>query len=390
LSGYATNCFNREILVLERECFPEQTYCSFEGRFLEDWGETGVRLMKQARNFDLQPKYEMIDKELALTYQPCKEVPPLKELVRKHPTWLPYRSQSMAKVLELAHKVAKTNTNVLLTGGTGVGKEIIANYIHAMSHRHRSKFLAINCTALPETLLESELFGHVKGSFTGSVRDKKGLLIEADKGTIFLDEIGDVPPAIQVKLLRALQERVVRPLGSNIELPIKARIITSTNRNLEQLMRDGKFRPDLFYRLNVFPIHIPDLKERRDDILAIARYILGKYCRGSQGFSPEVIRALENYHWPGNVRELENIIEYSVILAGKGKVRLEHLPPAILENDPSSGCEPIQTDWPSMEQLEKRYILRVLDYCDGKKNKAARLLGIGSNTLWRKLKKYDA
>jgi transcriptional regulator with PAS, ATPase and Fis domain len=249
--------------------------------------------------------------------------------------------------------------------------------------------LPINCTALPLTLLESELFGHVKGSFTGADRNKTGLLIEAGNGTIFLDEIGDIALSIQSKLLRALQEKKVRPVGGNTELPIKARIIASTNRNLEDMMREGKFRADLYYRLNVFPIHIPALCERRDDILPIARYFLSKFAPGSLGFSPRVAHILENYDWPGNVRELGNAVERASILAGKQKIRLEHLPPALTVGEKACVFNHVTDGWPPLEDLEQKYILSVLDHCEGKKMKAAQLLGIGSNTLWRKLKKYQ-
>jgi transcriptional regulator with PAS, ATPase and Fis domain len=235
-------------------------------------------------------------------------------------------------------------------------------------------------------LLESELFGHVKGSFTGALRDKKGLLIEAGEGTIFLDEIGDVPLSIQVKLLRALQERKIRPVGGGMELPVKARLITSTHRDLKKMMVEGTFRADLYYRLNVFPIYIPDLKDRREDILPLARYFLSKTASSSKGFSPQVTAALEAYDWPGNVRELENAIEYACILAGKDKIRLDHLPPPITQHFAQSPECAGSVDWPSLREMEKQYIQRVLKFCGGKKGHAAKLLGIGNNTLWRKLK----
>lgn len=392
LSGFASVCFDREVLVIERSCFPRQAPCTFEGRFLPDWGdEEGSDIMENARQYDLRSKYEHLDKELAKSHReimvPENDTLPFKQIVREHPEWLPGQSTGMSKVLEMVNRVAKTNANILLTGGTGVGKEVVANYIHAISPRASASFLAINCTTLPETLLESELFGHVKGSFTGAQRDKKGLLIEAGEGTIFLDEIGDVPLSIQVKLLRALQEKKIRPVGGSTELPVKARLITSTNRDLKQMMAEGNFRSDLYYRLNVFPIHIPDLKDRREDILPIARYILGKTGSGSLGFSPQVAAALEAYDWPGNVRELENTIEYASIVAGKDKIRLEHLPAAITHNRAELDAQVAQAHWPSLHELEEQYILRVLEFCGGKKAQAAKLLGIGNNTLWRKLKK---
>ena len=392
LSGYASYCFDREVLVQEHECLHRQ-HCSFEGKFVEDWGEPGIKFMEASKDYDLKHKYAQLNKKMMASRN--KKVPKNKGertesiAALKNPELLPFRSKSMSRVLEMAHQVADTVANVLITGETGVGKEVIANFVHSLSPKSISRFLPINCTALPLTLLESELFGHVKGSFTGADRNKRGLLIEAGNGTIFLDEIGDIALSIQVKLLRALQEKKVRPVGGNTELPIKARIIASTNRNLEEMMREGKFRADLYYRLNVFPIHIPALRERRDDILPIARYFLAKFAPGSLGFSPRVAHILENYEWPGNVRELANAVERASILAGKQKIRLEHLPPALTVIDEACVFNHVRDGWPSLEKLEQKYILNVLDHCDGKKMKAAQLLGIGSNTLWRKLKKYQ-
>lgn len=392
LSGYASICFGQEVLVQEEDCYFRQ-HCSFEGRFAEQWGAQGLSFMEASKDHDLRQKYANLNKQLVASR---KKNIPQKNKARKSdntfpniPELLPFRSKSMARVLEMAQQVAQTFANVLITGDTGVGKEVIANYIHSFSHRADSKFLAINCTALPLALLESELFGHVKGSFTGADRDKKGLLIEADTGTIFLDEIGDIALSIQVKLLRALQEKKVRPVGGNTELSIKARVIASTNRDLEQMMKEGKFRADLYYRLNVFPIHIPSLRERRDDILPIARHFLSKFAPNSLGFSPRVARILENYDWPGNVRELANAVERASILAGNQKIRFEHLPPALITGDEVCVFNNVRDGWPSLAELEQKYILSVLDDCEGKKMKAAKVLGIGANTLWRKLKKYQ-
>jgi len=392
LSGFASVCFDREVLVQEQECFHRQ-HCSFEGKFVEAWGEQGVRFMEASKDHDLQNKYALLNKELLagrVNSVPQKDgYSSIDDTPRKSPEWLPYRSKSMSRVVEMAQQVAKTSANILITGGTGVGKEVVANYIHSLSLMSESRFMAINCSALPLALLESELFGHCKGAFTGADRDKKGLMIEAGSGTIFLDEIGDVPLSIQAKLLRALQERKVRPVGGNQEVAIKARVIASTNRDLEQMMKEGKFRADLYYRLNVFPIHIRSLRERRDDILPIARYFLNKYAPGSKGFSPQVAYVLENHDWPGNVRELGNAIERAGILAGNKKIRIEHLPPALTAGKEVSALQQVREGWPSLSELEKKYILSVLDYCEGKKMKASKILGIGANTLWRKLKKYQ-
>ncbi|MBW2603191.1 MAG: sigma 54-interacting transcriptional regulator [Deltaproteobacteria bacterium] len=392
LSGFASCCFNRKVLVQEQECLHRQ-HCSFEGRFVEGWGESGIKFMKDSNDLDLNNKYVELNKKMAAGRN--KKVHKNKDVHTNDIKalhgleLLPFRSKSMSRVLEMAHQVANTAANVLITGETGVGKEVIANFIHSLSPKSTSRFLPINCTALPLTLLESELFGHVKGAFTGADRNKKGLLIEADNGTIFLDEIGDIALSIQVKLLRALQEKRVRPVGGSTELPIKARIVASTNRNLEEMVREGKFRADLYYRLNVFPIHLPALRERRDDILPIARYFLTKFAPNSLGFSPRVAHILENYNWPGNVRELANAVERASILAGNQKIRFEHLPPALTGSDEACVFNQVKDGWPPLEELEQKYILSVLDHCEGKRMKAAQLLGIGSNTLWRKLKKYQ-
>lgn len=393
LSGYASVCFGRDVLVQEQEQF-QRVHCSFEGRFVEEWGKQGLRFMQANKDYDLRQKYARLNKKLSASRK--KTIPEEKDdqifeyFLQQKFKWLPHRSKDMHMVLKMAHQVAKTSSNVLITGETGVGKEVVANFIHTLSQNAPNKFLAINCTAIPITLLESELFGHIKGSFTGADSDKKGLLIEAGSGTIFLDEIGDIPPSVQVKLLRALEEKKVRPIGSHREQEIKARLIASTNRDLQQLIKDGKFRADLYYRLNVFPIFIPPLRDRRDDILPIARYFKSKFAPDSQGFSPRAAYLLENYDWPGNIRELSNAIERAGILAGKGKIKPEHLPPAIVNSGKTSFfCGPKGKE-SSLVDMEKKYILEVLNQCQGKKLKAAQKLGIGANTLWRKLKTYES
>ncbi len=376
LSGFASYCFDREVLVQEQECFHRQ-HCSFEGKFVEEWGVPGIKFMEASKDYDLQHKYALLKKIAAGR---SKKVPrdkgePAKDMTA--PKMLPSRSKSMSRILEMAHQVANTMANVLITGETGVGKEVIANFIHAMSTKSTSRFLPINCAALPLTLLESELFGHVKGAFTGADRNKSGLLIEAEDGTIFLDEIGDVALSIQAKLLRALQEKKVRPVGGNTELPIKARIIASTNRNLEELMREGKFRADLYYRLNVLPIHIPALRERRDDILPIARYFLTKFAPGSLGFSPRIAHILENYDWPGNVRELANAIERASILAGKKKIRMEHLPPALTTGDKACVINHAVDGWPSLAECGAKVYFKCAGSLRGSKSE-------GRATAWHR------
>jgi two-component system response regulator HydG len=391
LSGFGTVCFGKQVLVMERQCSMQgKRFCTFEGRFLEEWGDIGQKAMEEYRVHDLGEKLETLRRTLDVYRSrslPMEvksgERPDDKK--KNPPDWVVCRSRAMEQVMDLARRVAESRAIVLLTGETGVGKEIIARYIHYVSRGGSFPYLAINCTTLPDPLLESELFGHVKGAFTGAHRNNRGLFLEAGAGTIFLDEIGDLAPSLQMKLLRVLEDRKVRPVGGSKETPVKARVIASTNKDLDRLIEEKAFRSDLYYRINVFQIRIPSLQERRDDILPLARFFLRKHCPKCPGFSPNVVDVLESYPWPGNVRELEHAIEHATILAGKEKIQLVHLPPALNPQRLASVRETIE-GWPSLEELERRYIQQVLQRFGGKKAQAARALGIASNTLWRKLK----
>ncbi len=244
-----------------------------------------------------------------------------------------YASPKIKNVLELVNKVAKTEATVLILGESGTGKELIARAIHEQSARRHGSFVAINCGALPEGLLESELFGHVKGSFTGADRNRRGLFEEACEGTLFLDEISETTPALQVKLLRALQEGEIRRVGDNHPIKVSGRLIAASNKDLDKLVESGKFRDDLYYRLKVFPIEIPPLRERPEDILPLAEHFLRKAQKKISGsakrFSPEAAQALKAYSWPGNVRELEHTVERMLILASQAEIKLEDVPPEI-------------------------------------------------------------
>ncbi len=244
-----------------------------------------------------------------------------------------YASAKIQRVLELVSKVAKTEATVLILGESGTGKELIARAIHEQSARRHGSFVAVNCGALPEGLLESELFGHVKGSFTSADRNKRGLFEEASEGTLFLDEISETTPALQVKLLRALQEGEIRRVGDNHPIKVSGRLVAASNKNLEDLVAAGKFRDDLYYRLKVFPIEIPPLRERPEDILPLAEHFLRKAQKkmsaAAQRFSPEATQALKAYSWPGNVRELEHTVERMLILAPQTEIRLEDVPAEI-------------------------------------------------------------
>ncbi|MGB3862424.1 MAG: sigma-54 dependent transcriptional regulator [Candidatus Aminicenantaceae bacterium] len=294
------------------------------------------------------------------------------------------KSPKMLKIFELIRIVAPTNATVLITGETGTGKEVVARAVHHQSKRRSKPFIATSCAALPESLLESELFGHEKGSFTGAVERKKGKFEAADKGTLFLDEIGEINANTQVHLLRALEEKKITRIGSNEEIAVDVRVITATNKDLRQMVMQGPFREDLYYRLKVVTICLPALKERREDILPLAEHFLKKYAEENSkdviNLSPEVIEFMLNYSWPGNVRELENMIEHGVILSTRNAVTMAELPQDIIH--------PIPAEEKTIEAVTKNHILRVLDETKGNISEAAKILGVQRMTLYNKLKKY--
>jgi DNA-binding NtrC family response regulator len=299
------------------------------------------------------------------------------------------RSDALTNIFKLVEKIANTHSSVLIHGESGAGKELIAKAIHYSSVRADQPFIAINCAALPETLLESELFGYVKGAFTGAHAGKIGLFKAADGGTLFLDEISEMPPSLQVKLLRALQEREFIPLGSTKSVTFDARLIAATNRNLEEEILAQRFREDLFYRLSVFNLQVPPLRERREDIPLLVRYFVEKHCRGlnlpPKTVSDEAMQAMINYEWRGNVRELQNAIERSVTLSDD-QIEVVHLPQKVREATPITRDLTGQTL--TLEELEKRYIVETLSRVHDDKGQAAALLGIDLSTLYRKLKRY--
>jgi DNA-binding NtrC family response regulator len=302
------------------------------------------------------------------------------------------KSPEIQRVVELISRVAGTEATILIEGESGTGKELVARAIHSESPRAERPFVAINCGALPETLLESELFGHVKGAFTGATATKKGLFEEADHGTLFLDEIGDTSPATQIKLLRVLQEREIRRVGSNAPIKIDVRVLAATHRSLEELVRQGRFREDLFYRLNVVAIPLPPLRDRRDDISLLASHFLEAAARRlgkpSPRISHETMACLLEYPWPGNVRELENAIERAVLLASQETIFPGDLPPSLQR--PSTVEAPVSPTprLIRLEDVERDHILGTLEELGWNQARAAEVLGIGRNTLWRKLKDY--
>jgi DNA-binding NtrC family response regulator len=300
------------------------------------------------------------------------------------------KNRAFLDVVRLAETVAPTDSTVLITGESGTGKEVLARYIHRLSERAEGPFISINCGALPESLLESELFGHVKGAFTGAVKDKDGLLVAARGGTFFLDEIGEMSPALQVKLLRTLQEREVVPVGATSPLETDVRVIAATNRDLEHEMRRGTFRSDLYYRLNVISLHIPPLRDRADDIPLLVDHFLARF--GDDGetrtIDDETRDRLARYDWPGNVRELENALERAAVLAGKKPIALDHLPARVVDPPPQSFVADRPADNPTLEAIERAYVLWVLQAEGGNKARAAEVLGIDPSTLYRKLNRY--
>ncbi|MEK6769703.1 MAG: sigma-54 dependent transcriptional regulator [Gemmatimonadota bacterium] len=303
------------------------------------------------------------------------------------------RSKPFAEVLRLAEMVAPTDSIVLIQGESGTGKEVIARYIHELSARTEMPFLSINCGALPESLLESELFGHVKGSFTGAVKDNQGLFAAARGGSFFLDEIGETTPATQVKLLRVLQEREMIPVGGTEAVPVDVRLIAATNRDLEEDMRSGRFRSDLYYRLNVIAIHLPPLRTRKDDIPVLADAFLRRLAEerkeDPKHIDGDAMDAIMAYDWPGNVRELENALERAMTLTRGGEVTHGALPVRVTERRAMPLVSERPQVNPTLDVVERAYIMWVLQSKAGNKTRAAEVLGIDPSTLYRKLSRYE-
>lgn len=306
-------------------------------------------------------------------------------------------STAMLEVLKITSHVCRTESTVLITGESGTGKELIARAIHYNSPRKEGPFVVINCGALPENLQESELFGHVRGAFTGAIRDKIGLFQQAQKGSILLDEIGETSLSTQVKLLRFLQDGEIRPVGANKAMYIDAKVIAATNENLEKAVESGKFRKDLFYRINVIRIHLPPLRERREDIPLLVEYFLEKVMeklkKGKRVFSKEAMHALVNYDWPGNIRELQNMIERAVALSKNEIINVNELLVPVegftaVEMGPLDDEKRKSFIVTTLAEQEKNAIIDALNKYDGNQTKVAQILGISTTTLWRKIKKY--
>lgn len=359
--------------------------------------ETAVEAMKQGA-FDYLTKPIKTD-ELLLTVEKAmreallrQEVALLRQQVHQEYAFdqILGKSKPMREVFDLIRRVADSQTNILITGESGTGKELVAKAIHFNSGRREALFVAVNCAAIPEQLLESELFGHVKGSFTDAKNDKRGLFEEAQKGTLFLDEISEMPMMLQAKLLRAVQEREIRRVGATRSIPVDARIIAATNVQLAEEVKVKRFREDLFYRLNVIEIRLPPLRERKEDIPLLTNMLLQRCAalrdKPMNGISESALGLLMDYSWPGNVRELENVVERAVTLARSDKIILEDLPPVIRETSGERQViENAVERLLSLEELEGIYIRRILEKNGGNKYQAAQVLGIDRKTLYRKL-----
>ena len=299
-------------------------------------------------------------------------------------------SDEMLRVFKMVDKVADSEATILIQGESGTGKELIAREIHYRSGKSQGPFVSINCGAIPRDLLESSLFGHVKGSFTGAVRDSAGLFLVAEGGTFFLDEVGDMPIATQVKLLRALQEREIIPVGGTQTVKIDCRLVAATNSDLEKEVAAGRFRADLFYRLNVIPIRLPSLRQRRDDIPILVDHFLKRHAQNhtAKTVNKDAMDLLMRYDWPGNVRELENVMERGLILDESGVIGPEDLPEKIRFGHSQRGSLVIDTPTLRLDELEKEYILKVLNHTRWQKKRASEILGINASTLYRKLLGY--
>ncbi len=393
-SGYLSHAYGREIYCLEERCRGKgDAVCRLVGRPLEEWGEGFSSQLPFYKTACLDAALSRTTEELKRLEGHLLSRRRVVDMVGREGGLmfgLVAQSAEMQRVLNLARRVAQVDSTVLLTGESGVGKERVARLIHDESSRARGPFVAVNCGAVPEALLESELFGHVRGSFSGATQDRVGLFEAANGGTLLLDEIGEVPAAMQVKLLRVLQEREVRRVGENRARPVSARLLAATNRDLAREIRAERFRQDLYYRLRVVELRVPPLRERRADILPLARLFLAQHAertgRHLAGFTPACAQQLLRYSWPGNVRELENAVEGATVMATGRQIEIEDLPPELsLDSPPLS----VPGEARRLADVERHHIADVLRTAGGNRQKAAAWLGIGTATLYRKLKAYE-
>jgi DNA-binding NtrC family response regulator len=401
-SGYASACLGQEVYFRERECLAQGApKCTVIGKDAESWGADleGLRADFQGGSLGreverlreaVHRRLQELDRRERLVAKRERELNLLRERVARHAASKQFIAGSavMQDVLELAARVAPLDTTVLVYGESGTGKEFIVRMIHDQSPRAGGPFVSINCAALTETLLESELFGHVRGAFTGAVRDKAGLFEVAGNGTLFLDEIGEVAPTVQAKLLRALQEREIRRVGAERTIKVNARVVAATNRDLRAAVTAGTFREDLYFRLGAFVITVPPLRDRREDIPPLVHDFIRRAAtrvkKDVENVSADAMTALMNYRWPGNVRELEHAIERAVIVARGTSIRLRELPPEVSQKS----SQPAWGDSLDLPALERAAIERALERFRGNRREAAEALKISTVTLWRKMKQY--
>jgi DNA-binding NtrC family response regulator len=401
-SGYVSACLGKEIYFRETACRGQgEKVCFTVGRDADSWGDEIDAIRADFQAADLGQEVERLreavgrrlkelDRRERLLERRERELNLLRDRVNRHAASKQFiaNSAAMQEVLELAARVAPLDTTVLVHGESGTGKEFIVRMIHDQSPRASAPFVSINCAALTETLLESELFGHVRGAFTGAMRDKPGLFEVAGSGTIFLDEIGEVAPTVQAKLLRALQEREIRRVGAERNIKVNARVVAATNRDLRAAVDAGTFREDLYFRLGAFVIAVPPLRDRREDIPPLVHSFLvraaARMKKDVTSVSPDAMTALMNYRWPGNVRELQHAIERAVIMAHGPSIRVRELPPEVTQKTRHRAGD----DTLDLQEQERVIIERALEKFGGNRRKAAEALKISTVTLWRKMKQY--
>ncbi len=395
-SGYLSCVAGRRILCFEEKCVAKgDACCVMVGRPEDEWQNCPTtdrryfdRTCLDAALKDVTERLRSIEQRLAARKRQLARV-----RVDEPATGIVAQSEPMERVLDQARRVARVDSTVLISGESGVGKEALARFIHDESARAARPFVAINCAAVPEALIESELFGHVRGAFTGATQDRIGLFESANGGTLLLDEIGDLPMPLQVTLLRVLQEREFRRVGENRTRRVDVRVLAATHRDLASDIAGGRFRQDLYYRLRVIELRIPPLRDRRDDILPIARKVLAETASRMKlqvtGFTPAAADALLRWHWPGNVRELQNVVERALALASGTRIDVEDLPDDVRRSQPAiaggGGDAPLTR---TLADVERDHILAVLDAVGGNRTKATAVLGIGPATLFRRLKEY--
>jgi DNA-binding NtrC family response regulator len=401
-SGFVSACLGKEVYFRELSCAGQgERQCVAIGRDADSWGAELGAIRSDFQAATVGPEVERLhaavrrrtkelDRREQLLERRERELNLLRERINRHAAAKNFvaGSQAMRDALELAARVAPLDTTVLVHGESGSGKEFIVRLIHDQSPRAAAPFVSINCAALTETLLESELFGHVRGAFTGAVRDKAGLFEVAGSGTIFLDEIGEIAPTVQAKLLRALQEREVRRVGAERSIKVHARVVAATNRDLRAAVDAGTFREDLYFRLAAFIITVPPLRDRREDIPPLVHHFLvraaSRMKKDVTSVSADAMTAMMNYRWPGNVRELEHAVERAVILANNPNIRVRDLPPEITQKPRgAAGGETLD-----LQEHERVMIERALERFGGNRRKAAEALKISTVTLWRKMKQF--